>query len=196
MKDFKKGGFGDRGNRGGGDRFPRREFDSRPAFGNKFNKGGGDRRPDMHQATCANCGKTCEVPFRPNGEKPVYCSDCFGAMKGGNDRPDTRSSFPKKEFGDRGDRQSSYAKPEVREVKDPRIDELKSELAKANSKLDRLMDLVRLNGRAAAPEVSKKEATKVEAPQVKSVAKKIEKKAEKKPVAKVAAKKKAVSKKK
>ena len=32
----------------------------------------------MYRAVCASCGKTCEVPFRPTGDKPVYCSDCFG----------------------------------------------------------------------------------------------------------------------
>ena len=31
----------------------------------------------MHPVTCANCGKRCEVPFKPSGNKPVYCSDCF-----------------------------------------------------------------------------------------------------------------------
>jgi CxxC-x17-CxxC domain-containing protein len=28
-------------------------------------------------AVCSNCGKRCQVPFRPDGEKPVYCKDCF-----------------------------------------------------------------------------------------------------------------------
>ncbi len=28
-------------------------------------------------AICSNCGKKCQVPFRPDGEKPVYCKDCF-----------------------------------------------------------------------------------------------------------------------
>lgn len=36
---------------------------------------GGDR--EMFKATCASCGKECEVPFKPNGSRPVYCSDCF-----------------------------------------------------------------------------------------------------------------------
>ena len=31
----------------------------------------------MFQATCAECGKSTEVPFQPRGDKPVYCSDCF-----------------------------------------------------------------------------------------------------------------------
>ncbi|HEY5641044.1 MAG TPA: CxxC-x17-CxxC domain-containing protein [Dehalococcoidia bacterium] len=42
--------------------------------------GGGDsyRAPrEMHAAVCAQCGKDTEVPFRPSGDRPVYCSDCF-----------------------------------------------------------------------------------------------------------------------
>lgn len=31
----------------------------------------------MHKATCSDCGKECEVPFRPTGERPVFCNDCF-----------------------------------------------------------------------------------------------------------------------
>lgn len=31
----------------------------------------------MFQATCGDCGKACEVPFAPRGDKPVYCNDCY-----------------------------------------------------------------------------------------------------------------------
>ncbi|MFH1133226.1 MAG: CxxC-x17-CxxC domain-containing protein [Nanoarchaeota archaeon] len=31
----------------------------------------------MHKATCSDCGKECEVPFRPREGRPVYCRDCF-----------------------------------------------------------------------------------------------------------------------
>jgi CxxC-x17-CxxC domain-containing protein len=31
----------------------------------------------MFPATCAECGKSTEVPFQPRGDKPVYCSDCY-----------------------------------------------------------------------------------------------------------------------
>jgi CxxC-x17-CxxC domain-containing protein len=37
--------------------------------------GGGAR--EMFQATCSTCGKVAEVPFKPRGDKPVYCRDCF-----------------------------------------------------------------------------------------------------------------------
>ena len=44
-------------------------------------RGGGDRPPrEMHPAVCAQCGTDTMVPFRPRGDKPVYCSDCFSAM--------------------------------------------------------------------------------------------------------------------
>jgi CxxC-x17-CxxC domain-containing protein len=31
----------------------------------------------LFKTTCNHCGKDCEVPFKPNGSKPVYCSTCF-----------------------------------------------------------------------------------------------------------------------
>ncbi|MDR3592001.1 MAG: zinc-ribbon domain containing protein [Negativicutes bacterium] len=39
---------------------------------------GRNRAPrEMHPAVCAACGKDTQVPFRPSGDRPVYCSDCF-----------------------------------------------------------------------------------------------------------------------
>jgi len=35
----------------------------------------------MFVTTCANCGKEAKVPFQPNSDRPVYCSECFAAMK-------------------------------------------------------------------------------------------------------------------
>jgi len=35
----------------------------------------------LHKAICAECNKECEVPFRPTGDRPVYCKDCFSKRK-------------------------------------------------------------------------------------------------------------------
>ena len=35
----------------------------------------------MHKAICADCKKECEVPFKPSGERPVYCKECFSKRK-------------------------------------------------------------------------------------------------------------------
>jgi CxxC-x17-CxxC domain-containing protein len=44
--------------------------------------GGYDRPPrQMYDATCADCGKTAQVPFQPTGSRPVYCNDCFRARR-------------------------------------------------------------------------------------------------------------------
>ncbi len=32
---------------------------------------------ELHKAVCADCGKETEVPFKPSGDRPVYCRDCF-----------------------------------------------------------------------------------------------------------------------
>jgi len=32
---------------------------------------------EMHKAVCADCGKECEVPFKPIEGKSVYCRDCY-----------------------------------------------------------------------------------------------------------------------
>jgi CxxC-x17-CxxC domain-containing protein len=48
-----------------------------------YGGGGYDRAPrEMFSATCSNCGKEAQVPFRPTSGKPVYCSDCFRSMRG------------------------------------------------------------------------------------------------------------------
>ncbi|MHA1237400.1 MAG: CxxC-x17-CxxC domain-containing protein [Candidatus Hodarchaeales archaeon] len=36
---------------------------------------------EMHKVTCADCGQETEVPFKPDGERPVYCRDCYRKRK-------------------------------------------------------------------------------------------------------------------
>lgn len=63
----------DRDNRSGGrDNFARRSFGGR----------GGDRQ--MHSAICSECGKECQLPFKPTSGKPVFCSECFEKKGGGS----------------------------------------------------------------------------------------------------------------
>lgn len=93
MKDFKKGGGFGGGRSGGGFK--------KPSFGRGASQGGGFRGGpkrdfsaplEMHQATCVDCGKMCEVPFRPNGKKPVFCRDCFASKR--EDSPRSFSHGP------------------------------------------------------------------------------------------------------
>lgn len=54
----------------------------RPNFGRRDIGRRGGERFQMHKAVCSKCAKECEVPFKPSGDKPVFCSECF--EKNGN----------------------------------------------------------------------------------------------------------------
>ena len=53
------GGYGGGGSRGG------------------YGGGGGGGSREMFSVVCSECGKPAQVPFKPRGDRPVYCSDCF-----------------------------------------------------------------------------------------------------------------------
>ena len=80
----------------------------RRSFGGR----GRSERPEMFTATCDQCGRECQVPFRPTGNKPVYCSDCFEGKQddGGSRGRDRRPSFDRGGYGrDRGEKQMFHA---------------------------------------------------------------------------------------
>lgn len=81
---------------------------------NRDNQSGGNRnfgkprfnnnrseRPELFKTTCASCGNTCEVPFRPTGSKPVYCRDCFKNQPADASRRSDSRSFDRPQQGDR-----------------------------------------------------------------------------------------------
>ena len=55
---------------------------SRSSYSNNNSRGGrryngGDFAKKLHDTTCSDCGDKCQVPFKPNSGKPIFCSDCF-----------------------------------------------------------------------------------------------------------------------
>ena len=98
----------------------------RPSFGKpRFGGGsGGFDRPVMTKTKCDKCGKECEVPFKPNGRKPVLCSDCFRAEGAGS------AGFERKNF----DRPAPMRMPDPRPAMD--------EMIKINAKLDRILAIL------------------------------------------------------
>lgn len=36
----------------------------------------------LFDVKCAECGKQTQVPFKPSGDRPVYCRDCYMKRKG------------------------------------------------------------------------------------------------------------------
>ena len=80
----------------------------------------------MHKATCSECGKECEVPFRPTGDRPIYCSDCFAKKRADGDLP------PKREFHDRPSFKNAAGNN----------DDLKKQIGELTTKIDRLVNAV------------------------------------------------------
>ena len=204
------GNFQGGGNRGGGFR----SGGNRPPF-NKHRGGDRDReRPEMHTAICSECGKSCEVPFRPTGEKPVYCRECFAGKREDGPRAPRDGGFgfdraPQRNQGrDFGDKPSF--KPEQRSAPSGAGDEdTKRQLVEVTRKLDRLITVVeklveaKNPGASAMPEAKKAPVMEKKAEKMpeKTVAKAGEKKPEvkapvmeKKAPAKVVAKKKPAAK--
>jgi CxxC-x17-CxxC domain-containing protein len=127
---------GGNNNRGGG-------FRGGNGGGGRSNFRGGDREVTMHKTTCDECKKSCEVPFRPSGDKPVYCSDCFSTKRddgnrGGNRNFDNKT--PRRDFNDRPNN-SSTQQPIFSKVVGS-SDETKKQLAEINTKLDRLINAI------------------------------------------------------
>ena len=139
-----RGGFG--GNRGGGSRFGGNRGGG--FGGNKFggNRDRGNREVVMNDAICDECHKKCQVPFRPSGDKPVYCSECFGSKR----ESSPRSSFdngPRRDFNPRPQRDSGF-------VAAPKNDDVKKQLDAINIKLDNLIRTVELMSKPTAPKAT------------------------------------------
>jgi CxxC-x17-CxxC domain-containing protein len=145
-RDDKRGGFG--GNRGGRDDRGGRG-DDKPVFFGKSR--GGDRSTDreqrMFKAICSDCKKSCEVPFKPSSDKPVFCRDCFSAKRDRETREYKASlanGEPKK-FGQdnpalhSGSTHSAFVPVEAGES-------TKKQLAEMNARIDKLTALVEKSG--------------------------------------------------
>lgn len=155
----------DRGGRGG------RGFDR--------GRGGRDFEKRMFSATCAECGDRCEVPFRPTGEKPVLCNNCF---RGGDDR------------GNRRERRFDRPRHDERTSRDNRSND---QLEQINAKLDIIMkEIEKLKQpnkvhtlEASTEEVEEKPAKKAKKTKKEAKEEATEEVVEEKPTKKKAAKK-------
>jgi len=180
------GNFDRGGDRGG---FKKGGFGGKPGFKKSFGNDS-DRPREMFRATCSECGKNCEVPFRPTNGKPVRCDDCFSVernsdSRGGRDNFNDRG--PRREFNnDRPAFRPQLDRPAFVPSNAGSNDDTKKALAEISTKLDRLVTAIEkmTSGTTIAQSAPKAEAPK------KSEAKKAEVKAEPKKVeAKTAAKK-------
>lgn len=201
MKNFSRGGgFNDRKSSGG--------FGHRDSGSRGFNRGASDR-PAMHKATCAECGNACEVPFKPSGDRPVLCSNCFKGKDGGKSDRSHGRDFSRPNFSEKrlfkatcaecGNTcevpfQPSSGKPVYCSNCFGKNDKGKSNGSNSsneqfeilNAKLDKILRALQVTT-VVEPVVKKEKVQEVKAVEVKAIAKKVIKKVAPKKV--VAAKK-------
>lgn len=147
----RRGGFG--GNKGG---FQKKSWGS---------DRGGDRQ--MFSAVCDECKKSCEVPFRPSSDKPVYCNDCFRKEDNAGAPREQRNSFGgNRDFGRGSER--SFSRGNDKKFFDKPIEQnngLNKQLTEMNLKLDRLINAIegmnKSKNSAVSGEASKKEVSKI-----------------------------------
>lgn len=124
-KDHRPGG-------NSGKRYARRGFGGGGSFGGRDNA-----KPTLYPAICSECDKECEVPFKPSGDKPVFCRDCFKNQGDSKPRESGKRDFGGGRFGGRDSRpaarKSTFDKPAAGNA-------MTSEQFKIlNSKLDRIL---------------------------------------------------------
>jgi CxxC-x17-CxxC domain-containing protein len=96
MKDFnKKNRFG-KNNQSRFDNNPSSRFskDDHSQKRGNFNQFDREERPSFKKSfnvTCAQCGDECDVPFKPTGNKPVFCSNCYRKENKFGSRPQSSS---------------------------------------------------------------------------------------------------------
>jgi len=121
---------------------------NRPSFEKPaYSRPDGFRREDSQKfpGICSSCGKACELPFRPNGRKPVYCSACFDTHR---ETPVNNGSFQRREAPVRSfePRTSEWG-----------IGDLKQQVGAMNTKIDSMLRILETMSRPSEPiEITKK----------------------------------------
>lgn len=170
MKDFNNRG----GNRsGGGDRGGFRGGNNFNDRGNRGGDRGGRENPQMHTTTCSDCGNSCEVPFRPTGEKPVFCNNCFAGKRDNDSRSFDRGSRedrPRRDFSPKPAFNHSAPTP----APDKRVDDLKRQIDAVNGKIDTIIKLIQDSGivKSSAPKKEESLTSVVKKAQVEDKAEK------------------------
>lgn len=54
-----------------------------PTDDNQATPAGTDQQGrQLYNVKCSDCGKDTQVPFKPSGDRPVYCRDCYMKKRG------------------------------------------------------------------------------------------------------------------
>jgi len=136
-----RGGFGGRDSQ----RHSFRESSSARFGNNNFRRpdssragfGGGRRSGEtqLFDAICSKCGNKCQVPFRPTGQKPVYCNACFSEQLEGS-----RGRFSNR---DNRDNHSRSFEPRMENRVTENNSNVDRQIVTINSKIDSILEILK-----------------------------------------------------
>jgi len=120
-----------------------------------FGQGRDGSNRKMYKVICSDCGKNCEIPFRPTGDKPVFCSDCF-KNKGDNNSRNFRGGS-NREHGKRNSQSQFDDKRSHQNNGGRNAENYKVQFEQLNTKLDKIL---RVLIPAVSEEIKETEALK------------------------------------
>jgi CxxC-x17-CxxC domain-containing protein len=163
--------------------------------GSRQDDRGGERKIELFATACTTCGKSCEVPFRPDGTKPVLCRDCFANKNSGGDNARGGNRFAGNDFRERKP-ERTFDAPRVERIPGVSKEDfaaLSRHVTALDAKISEILELVKIaqvstekapvneaalvaEDSAPKKERKPKKVTKVAKKVVKKVAKKVIKK--------------------
>ncbi|MCD8494833.1 MAG: hypothetical protein LRY46_01795 [Candidatus Pacebacteria bacterium] len=94
----------------------------------------------MYKAICSDCGSKTEVPFKPSGDRPVLCNNCFSQQRDGDyhQNRDTRNT-PKNNYH-HSEKRESFTR--TLDPSEGLIKKMQRDIDALHSKIDVMMTLM------------------------------------------------------
>ncbi len=79
-------------------RFDRPHHHDRGDRGDRGDRDNNFRERSFTRVICSDCKKECEVPFKPSGDRPVYCKECFAKRKDTRQHKESYDNKPREQI--------------------------------------------------------------------------------------------------
>jgi CxxC-x17-CxxC domain-containing protein len=127
-RDSQRHSFGESSSARFGNNNSHRPDSSRAGFGGRRSG-----ETQLFDAICSKCGNKCQVPFRPTGQKPVYCNACYSEQLGGSRERDFS----------RRDNHSRSFEPRMENRVTENNSNVDRQIVTINSKIDSILEILK-----------------------------------------------------
>lgn len=121
--------------------------DFKPRYSDNKERGDNFNKKDVQlfKTNCTTCGKSCEVPFKPDGTKPVLCRDCFATKNSSPTNMSTnRERFTPNELAGHSPARN-FVKPIDSTNASKQYDALLKQLSVVETKINNILELISIS---------------------------------------------------